>query len=355
MQSEQPLPMPDTLIPDRLIPDTLGLWLGQLYLGALNQPVATFKGWCFDSIKALLNFDSGLWGTRSDIQHLALAHWVEDSHLHQQPGEFMANYLQLATEHDGPDPLNQHLSDNPGRFFTVWDVCPPQLWYQSDFYLRHCRLYGVEQAISAITLPDEHCAVSHVFSFYRAERGCVFSTAEIALANLLLPNLVEAFRTNLLNSFSGQSKNPGSVRAIADRFGEIIEAEEGFYQQLKNKQLLQQNKLMLPRLDETITMQRLELAGMKLDIRFDQGLFYLEAFETSLVEKLSKREKEVCKLMIKGLSNKEIANYLKNNHDGKALKINTINAHIRNIFITLNVTSRAAATAYLIRAGGLNG
>ena len=81
---------------------------------------------------------------------------------------------------------------------------------------------------------------------------------------------------------------------------------------------------------------------MTLDLSFHEGLIYIEAFETPLVAQLSHRQQEVCQLMSKGLSNKEIASLLD-------LKVNTVNNHVQKAFKALKVNSREAATSYLIR------
>ncbi|MCJ8273870.1 MAG: hypothetical protein MJK04_31285, partial [Psychrosphaera sp.] len=177
----------------------LSQWLDELYTQARQQRLSDFKQWCFSSMQGLLRFDSALWATRSDLQKLKPDHWVDDTCLFKQPDEFMDNYGKVVMSANTPDPLNQHLGGNPGQFFSIWDCCPKDQWYQSDYYLKHCRLYGVENAISALTLPRENSVVRHVFSFYRAGRDDEFSADETLLADFMLPNLVEAIRINVLS------------------------------------------------------------------------------------------------------------------------------------------------------------
>ena len=58
------------------------------------------------------------------------------------------------------------------------------------------------------------------------------------------------------------------------------------------------------------------------------------------IEPLSKREKEIAKLILEGLTNKELAIKLK-------ISINTIKIHITNIYKKLDVSDRLALFTYL--------
>jgi NarL family two-component system response regulator LiaR len=57
---------------------------------------------------------------------------------------------------------------------------------------------------------------------------------------------------------------------------------------------------------------------------------------------LTEREKEVLDLVVKGLSNQQIANAL-------VISVATVKAHVSNILSKLQVSSRAEATAYAIK------
>jgi DNA-binding CsgD family transcriptional regulator len=323
----------------------LGQWLNELYNQARLQQLSQFKLWCFDSLKVLMHFDSGLWATRSDLRELRREHWVDDTCLFNQADDFMANYIKIDSLSNITDPLNQHLISHPGKFFSIWDCCPKAQWVETDYYLKHCRLFNVENAISALTLPTEDSAVSHVFSFYRADSTNEFTADEILLADFILPNLVEAFRINVLSSFC-QTLIKGKVfRAVLDRFGEMMEAEFGFYQLMHKKGLLEKSRVNIPELNGITSSSQLQLAGLKLDITFNDGLFYLEASEGSLIENLSKREYQVIELLSKGCSSKDIANCLSSDMPNNQITAHTVNTHLSNIYKKLNVKHKAGATA----------
>ena len=64
----------------------------------------------------------------------------------------------------------------------------------------------------------------------------------------------------------------------------------------------------------------------------------------SIPQNLTDREIEVLALVTQGLSNKEIASAL-------YVTPNTVKRHLKSIFAKLDVTSRAAASAFAIRIG----
>lgn len=63
-----------------------------------------------------------------------------------------------------------------------------------------------------------------------------------------------------------------------------------------------------------------------------------------LIEPLTERETEVLRLLARGLTNKDIAQNL-------ILSVRTVEAHLRNIFGKLNVTSRTEAALWATRHG----
>jgi DNA-binding CsgD family transcriptional regulator len=331
-----------------LLTPQLSHWLDELYVQAKKQPLHDFKHWCFGSLQPLLRFDSALWGTRSDLLELRREHWVDDMCVFNQPDEFMANYVALEQQANTTDPLNVYLYHHPGQFYSIWDCCDKAIWYQSDYYLKHSKLFGVENAISALVLPSENSVVSHVFSFFRADASDEFSADETLLANFILPNLIEAFRVNLLSSFGQTSDTGGSFRAVLDRYGAILEAENGFYQLMQDQGLMANTKVSIPGLEEMNTSAQLKVQDLQLITVFDDGLLYIEAKEGSLLAKLSEREYQVLELLSTGITTKEIAEFLSTDNPKQPIKANTVNTHLTAIYKKLKVTDKNAATAVFL-------
>lgn len=318
----------------------LSEWIALLHNQSLSLSWTDFKPWCFRHLQKLCPFDSGLWWSRSDLADKEHAHWAEDTSLFNQSVEFMQNYADIAARPNNPDPLNRHLNTNPGTFFSIWDVMDKARWYQTDYYKEHCALYGIENAISVLTLPSSCSNVSHIFSFYRQRAEHEFTVAEKSLLGSLLPHLLQAFSCNLLSSLS--HANQAALSGVIDRYGEIIVAEEGLRQFMLDKGMLAGNRITLPNLQYISGPTKLQLDDMALDLSFHEGLIALQVHQSSLAAKLTPRQKEICQLITKGLSNKEIAHLL-------GLKISTINNHVQQAFKVLKVHTREAATAYLVK------
>lgn len=337
----------------------LSHWISELYSKARQKPVKEFKQWCFKSLQQLFPFDRGLWATRSDLKALRTEHMVDDISLYNQADNFMANYEKVTQNVNVPDPVNQYCAQHPGKFASIWQCCPKAQWHQSDYYLKHCHLFGIETGISAIIGSTDNSAVIHAISFFRAEPDDDFTDHEILLADFILPNLVESFRICVLSSFSKTQDKGESYRAVLDRFGELLEAEAGFYQLMQRQSLLENTRVNIPELNKIKASSQLSCAGLTFDITFNEGLLYIEASESSLLYKLTEREYQICELLTKGLNSKEIANYLSGsnlsgsnlskNKANQQIKTNTVSSHLTNIYRKLKVKHKSAATAYFLK------
>lgn len=315
-------------------------WILKLHRQSLCLPQHEFKHWCFTHLLDVINYDSGIWLSRSDLSERKNSHLEDDTSLYNQPFSFMQTYAEIADRPNNVDFLEQALHSKPGHFFSLWDVCSKEQWHGTEFYQQHGKVYGVENAIAVIMLPSKYSAVQHILGFYRSNPSRDFSLKDKNTVTALLPHLIEAFSTNLLSSFN--QRNKAEVRGIVDRYGEIVHAEEGFKQYMEEKGLMENNKLTIEGLTSLTEPTRMEVKGVQLDLSFYEGLIFIEVYEKPLKDLLSKRQLEICELISKGFSNKEIAGLL-------GLEVSTVNNHVQKAFKSLKVRSRAAATAYLVR------
>jgi DNA-binding CsgD family transcriptional regulator len=328
--------------PTLILTDQISDWIYTLHQSASNLPQETFKDWCFNHINSLLEFDSALWVSRSDMEDKVKLHWTDDTFLFKQPREFVDNYAQIDARPHNTDVLNQRLSEAPGKFFSVWECCDKAQFIQTEYYLEHCVKYGLEHAISALMLPGEFSTIAHIISFYRSDNTHEFTAQEKCLADFIFPHLLEAYSDNLLASFKLQSK--ASYRGVIDRFGEMVVAQSGFADYMEEKGLCVDSKVTIEVISDLTANETITVKEATLKLHFQDGLIYIEATEPSPVEKLSDRQLEICFFIVKGCSNKDIASYLE-------LSVSTVNNHVRNIFGLLKIKNRAALTSELIRQG----
>lgn len=318
----------------------VSLWLKSLFVASQTTTVREFKSFVFSHLQSLVKFDSGLWTTRSDMFDKVNVHWVEDSFLYNQPNEFMENYFRIASAEHGPDLLNEYLTHHPDQFVDLWQVVTVEQWRQSVYYTEHCKPFGVEHALAALAAKSENTSVSHAISFYRANYDNPFSDEERACVNFLLPFLLQAFRLNLIYSFMPHDSGR-VVRAVLDRFGVVIEAQESFVCAMEKCGLLKVEGVDLQGLNISDEVTSFQFDAHTVHARHEHGLILMEVTLPPIEDILSTKEVEVSKLLYSGLSNKDIAEHL-------CRSPHTVKNQVKSILKKLNVNTREEAVLALM-------
>ncbi|MBB1292378.1 MAG: DNA-binding CsgD family transcriptional regulator [Pseudoalteromonas rhizosphaerae] len=318
----------------------ISLWLKSLFTASQDKGIGEFKEYCFKHLQSVIQFDSGLWTTRSDMFNKVNVHWVDDSFLFNQPDAFMENYFSIASTADTPDLLNVYLINHPNQFIDLWQVVSVDEWQRSVYYSEHCKQYGVENALAALVSKSENTSVSHAISIYRSDFALKFTAQERELITFLLPFLLQAFRLNLLYSFIPNS-SVRVVRGVVDRFGTIIEAQDQFISIMTHCDVLDDGVLKLESHGGITTSSGFWVDRYLIQIEHEKGLFFIKITLPLVEELLSPKEIEVSKLLLNGLSNKDIANYL-------CRSPNTVKNQVNSILQKLNVNTREAAVLALM-------
>lgn len=312
-----------------------------LYQGALETPFTDFKEWFFNFLQNMLSFDSAIWLSRSDMEQPIPKYWVDDTHLFNQPREFMSNYQRLATLPNNVDLLHEKLLNTPNTIVSLWEAYNSRdEWYQTSYYQEHSKIYEIEHMLSTLVLPKHNSNVSHVLSFYRKDIHKPFLENELQTLELLIPHFVEAFRISILNSLTASNDGTYSVKGIVDRFGRVIECEEAFEQSLASKKLLVGKQLQFDVVDSTKPITT-KIDDTIVKMQACDGLFVIELQEKNKAEELTEKQKEIAALLSKGYVDKEISRKLD-------VKLSTVRYHLKNIYEVLGVDSRYAAISYLL-------
>lgn len=318
----------------------ISLWLKSLFTASQDKGIGEFKEYCFEHLKSVIQFDSGLWTTRSDMFKKVNVHWVDDSFLFNQPDAFMENYFNIASTAETPDLLNEYLINYPNQFIDLWQVVSVDEWQRTVYYSEHCKLYGIENALAALASKNENTSVSHAISIYRNDFAHKFTEQERELLTFLLPFLLQAFRLNLLYSFMPNSSGR-VVRGVVDRFGTIIEAQDQFIRIMTFCDVFDCGMLKLESYGGVDALSSFWLDRYLIQIEHEKGLFFIKVTLPLIEELLSPKEIEVGKLLLNGLSNKDIANYL-------CRSPNTVKNQVNRILQKLNVNTREAAVLALM-------
>lgn len=306
----------------------------QIYHEAYATPVKDFKKVCFELLGEEFGIDSGTWITRCERVPLF---YEQEAYTYQLPPGFMEDYHHLASVSTQVQQVFGYMMGNLGRTLDILDVVPADEWFGSDMYKLYCEKFNLHHSLMTVTTnPANHALNVITFARHHPDRG--FTQEEKNCKEFVVPNLIEAMRVNILNSFHKGGKEQAN-RAVFDCYGRLIEAEEGFLTLSLQFKLLDDGKLSF---DISSDSGHYEADEYELDYQNHNGLVFVELQTSPLLNKLSGKQKEVCKYLIEGQSNKEIARVM-------SLSPNTVNNHLKEVYKLLNVNNRQQAAAYLIR------
>lgn len=309
-----------------------------IYRRSTELPLNEFRLFVFEQTKGVINFDSGIWITRSQLRQPLRE---LDTFLYRQPEAMMQNYERVLSKCGITDPLfeqSYHLHGKTQNGDALDFEYNNQL---NPLYEEHCKPFNLEHGLST-RLGANQRSVDHVVSFYRAERSNPFNEQERQYIEWLMPHFVEGFRLNLLQHFR-RSATGGGFSAICDRFGTIIEAEEGFMRELgpfcEGNSSANQIKLDFEQLptDGFVSINH----NTQLKVSNSGGLFYLELQHVRSMPELTIRQQQLVDELVKGLPDKIIANNLN-------VSVKTVRNQLSAIYTKLDVNGRAATIAYLL-------
>lgn len=307
----------------------------EIYRKAYSTPIAEFKQSCFDLIAAHFNIDSGTWITRCERDS---KFYNNDSFTYQLPPNFIEHCHHIPTVSQQIEQVFGIVLGHQGKTLDILDIVPEQDWFKSDMYKMYCEEFSLYHSVMTVSVNPLSQAMN-LITLARHDIDQKFTEAEKKSFDFLYPNLIEALRVNILNAFQQKTDTPYAFRAVSDVYSNLIEAEEGFLNLLHSKSLIKDNKLLL-KISEI--KANLQVDNLTFKTHNHNGIVYIEVIPPPVLKTLSKRKIEVCKELIKGKSNKEIAKTLN-------LSPNTVNNHLKEIFKDLNIKSRHQAIAYLTR------
>lgn len=264
-------------------------FIQSLYKGAQDKSLSEFKPWVFEQLHNIVDFDEETWDVQSNTSRLNLNGWHTD-------------------------------------------IC------LCDQYFK------VESESLTFIITGHNSQMCHKLRFHCNNYARAFTDKDIQLLQFLMPNIIGAFRINLLSSFDHHEGDTDQtvLSAVVDSYGAIVEADDAFEAQMTKLALMEPNKVKLDRCFEhqnqaSITPKN----GHTIKTTaIDGDMYGIALIQPSPVSQLSKRKKEVCTLIVQGLTDKEIGR-------GLGISHNTVSNHLKEVYKLLKVTSRPAAIAYL--------
>ena len=313
--------------------------IAKIYHHSQGHSIEQFKTLCFNELQKIIKYDAAVWATRSN-ENVVINE--NDTYCYNLPKGFMANYESLLLT-PGDDSLAKMIFSNPGKTIPYPSSKEEQCkFYQEKIYLHHCSKYNIEQGLATMTKVDDS-DLFHFFSLYRTHPEHFFNQHDAGKVQMLLPHLMESFRLALLSSLHRDWKFTNSFRAVCDRFGTIIAAEDSFYQKINaNTENWDQKQLPV----DCVTLQnvsQIKLGKARLEVSHIDNFYYVELFSPEKkFQQLSKREKQVARLLPTAILTSRIASELD-------ISPKTVDIHLGKIYKKLDCSNKHSTIAYLTR------
>lgn len=206
----------------------------------------------------------------------------------------------------------------------------------SDSFSECLSLQSSQQVIECIECPDSN--ITHHFYFSPKDMNAGFSSLDLEYLSLIIPNLTEALRLNILSIYQHQWITKPYANAICDSSGHLNYVDDEFLQILHSINLETTTSLPMKFINQTPFLQKknaLFKIERVLDLHFIRGFVFNEQFSG-----LSIKEKELCFYLKQAISNMQIAQIMQ-------LSVKTIENHLANIYFKTNIRSRAHLVACL--------
>ncbi len=190
---------------------------------------------------------------------------------------------------------------------------------------RHCKI--------------DHSGVYHVITLFR-KNGIIFNSQDKYLFEFVLPHMAAAFRFNMLSLFNKGLKN-SVYRGVCNETGRIIEAEDGFYKKLSDRDINCEAIIFKLNTDSDDIHYFIHQSNLIFYTTKKFGFHYLE-FDKSInnLSYLTNKQKEVCYLLKRSLSNEAIAIQLKSSKK-------TVEHHLVAIYEKLKIQGRGNLVSVL--------
>ena len=313
-----------------------------LYRQVHITPPSEFQTQVLDAVRAVLSFDSAIWGTGVMGQQGAVVHSVC---VYRQPPEMMQSWERIK-QHDA---VSFKAFNELG--LTVNAALTTDAGWQTRFHpdaMAHVKRYGMEHVLATINA-DPLLRLFTAVSLYRANPAQPFTETERALKQNLMPHLIEVWNTNrfnFLHSHRAGGAQQSHVRAICDKKGVIYNASPGFAALMliewPDWQGPQLPGVLLTSVSEN-EQRHYTGRGVVATIKSLNDMVLLTVRKKSTVDHLSPRELEVAQRFAKGVQFRKIADELN-------ISPTTVRNHLQSIYSTLGISNKVELARMVVEA-----
>lgn len=313
-----------------------------IYRQAQELPVDQFQDSILTVLKQYLPFDSSMWGTATMTDGGIDIHSL---HLHNTTQQMIDEYekvkhLDIAALRVVQQPTAT-IAFNTGTDFQEEKLAPLR-----DFLHR----FRHENFLITSDLnPITHFV--HWVSLYRAQASQVCTDQETELLSCIAPHLMQALAINRLvhlDRVTGDVARENWSVAIADSRGVLYHADRSF-RELVDKEWKSAGEDVAgeDRLPQALLEQLMahdgHVVGRKAVVRrnLERGLLFLKARKRQPVDDLTARELLIARLLVGGLTHKQVAIKLERSHE-------TVRSQVKSIFEKLGINNVARLGSLLV-------
>lgn len=314
-----------------------------LYRDARRLEPDAFCRAAIERLRAVVRFDSLMWG-HGHADPVS----IHDVQLVGQPPEMMQNYAR----HQKDDFFAAGCNRTPGRAVDLYDLIDRASMVKLPMYKHHASRFGMEH-ILCMVLPEVESGLVSFLSLWRKDYGDPYGPADRVGLETMMPHLVEARRQNVIDRLQREASAAGAATgsaAVSDPKGVLHLCDDAFVAILRTGWPGWSG----PKLPEPLVRAMRRAPSGRLDAGaavvewtpFEERRL-LRGRAASAVDQLSRRERDVARLLIEGRTHKEIAQRL-------GVSPNTVRTHIYLLYKRLGVTNRAEMIASVQAGGGLS-
>ncbi len=293
--------------------------ISRLYRSTKDITIAHYREWALTEIQTLIAYDAAIWSTG----HLS----TRTFHTHTTIG-LPTHFPDLLLENLSINPIRKTLFRNIGSAIDMADVIDDEAFYQSDIFKQVFQPYGIHRILSSIHICSR-TGIYTLLSLYRSNAEERFRQQEKNNHQRLLYHLVEAAAHACFLSLKERS-DVHAYHAICDKQGIYHQAEHAFIDLME--QYFPQHGLNQFPFD--LTLNTYHMGDLIIGIEALGDLYRVSIRESSAIDKLTHREREVVEGVTQGLSFKQIAKKL-------ALSPSTVSNHLYRIYQKLDISNRA--------------
>jgi DNA-binding CsgD family transcriptional regulator len=294
-----------------------------------ESPPESFQAWALGRLGNRLPFDAAFWASGHYEGRTPVVH---NFVVANRPREIIVDYAQISAD----DWLGATCAASPGTAHVANAMAEdPRTSARVAAYLKKWR---ITHALSSHAFDEISGLLTGIALWRDAAKGA-FGPDCRRFFELAVPHLVECSAANRLHHLGGSLgvDHARGFGALADRHGTLQVAQPDFQRLL----LAEWPSWRGPRLPEPLTAM-LKAAGERhfvgrhsaFGASPSNDLFVLNARNRCVADSLSPREREIARLVVQGLSRKQIAAEL-----GAAQS--TVRNHLSSVFIKLGIQKQS--------------